>query len=99
MSEERFPPTFDATTSEPFGVPSTLQLCLCPLCMNGPDIFLRVRRNNFVSWIVILKCVFFSLSKLHPGRDYFSLKSDVFWFVHGHWYVFRPFAQCPRAPR
>ena len=96
MSDERSPPTFDPVTSEPTDVPSGLGLCLCPLCMNGSDLFRRARRNNFVSWILILKSVFYSLGKLHPGRVYFSLKLDVFWFVHTHWYIFRGFEQCLR---
>lgn len=63
-----------------------LKLCLCPLCMNGIE--QNEGSNQLISWIYIMRVILYSLTKLHPAIEYFTLKKDVYGFVYSHWHIF-----------
>ncbi|EFA76056.1 histidine kinase [Heterostelium album PN500] len=43
--------------------------------------------SRSVSWVSILRVVFYSLKKLYPEKEYFNLKKDVYGYVAAHWDV------------
>ena len=73
-----------------------LQLCLCPLCING------LQNNDgssqLISWIHIMRVILYSLTKLHPSIEYFTLKKDVYGYVYSHWHIFGKLKQFVDKP-
>ncbi|EGC31158.1 hypothetical protein DICPUDRAFT_82941 [Dictyostelium purpureum] len=41
--------------------------------------------SRSVSWVSILRVVFYSLKNLYPEKEYFNLKKDVYGYVATHW--------------
>ncbi|EKE38237.1 hypothetical protein ENU1_172690 [Entamoeba nuttalli P19] len=88
-------PVFNNTDSTPISKDSQgkpLQLCLCPLCINGIPNY-NDTKTDLISWIYIIRIILFSLTKLYPQTEYFTLKKDIYGFVADHWYTFSTLKQ------
>ncbi|ELP94169.1 hypothetical protein EIN_185760 [Entamoeba invadens IP1] len=74
-----------------------LQLCLCPLCLNGIPPCADTK-TQLVSWIHIIRIILYSLNKLRPNTEYFTLKKDIYGYVAEHWYIFSTLKQFVTSP-
>ncbi|GAM18143.1 hypothetical protein SAMD00019534_013180 [Acytostelium subglobosum LB1] len=59
----------------------------CLLCTKGTPKCLCM---NHPSWTLILRVVFFALAKIHPDKEYFNLKKEVYVYLNDHWEILSP---------
>ncbi|KYR00485.1 histidine kinase A [Tieghemostelium lacteum] len=63
------------------------------LCQNPSQCLICTRSlppclsSRTVSWVSILRVVFYSLKQIYPEKEYFNLKKDVYGYVAAHWYL------------
>ena len=72
-----------------------LELCLCPLCINGIG---HEGNTQMISWIYIMRVILYSLTKLYPSIEYFTLKKDIYGYVNTHWHIFGKLRQFTDKP-
>ena len=93
-------PLFDENDSTPIETSKNyhLKLCFCPLCECGKKAFGKKDSRGIVSWQHICRIILYSLTiKYHP-REYFSLKTDILWFIVDHWFLFSELSQIRTIP-
>ncbi|KAL7715920.1 Uncharacterized protein QTN25_006615 [Entamoeba marina] len=54
--------------------------------------------NKIISWILLCRCILYSLTVLNTPKLYFSLKTDIYWFIVNHWYIFGTLSQFRTSP-
>ncbi|GAM24619.1 hypothetical protein SAMD00019534_077940, partial [Acytostelium subglobosum LB1] len=59
----------------------------CLLCTRGTP---RCLSMNHPSWTLILRVVFYSLSQIHPDKEFFNLKKEVYVYLNDHWDILSP---------
>eukprot|EP01133_Synstelium_polycarpum_P009155 gene9155-10742_t len=70
--------------------PSWTKACMnskCMLCTRGTP---RCLCMNHPSWTLILRVVFYSLAQLHPDKEFFNLKKEVYLYLNDHWEILSP---------
>ena len=67
---------------------------MCALCRRGD-----VPRDRRITWNTILRVVFFSLSSLHPSKEYFNLSTDIYLFISQHAATFSTLKHCLLRPQ
>ncbi|KAL7720975.1 Uncharacterized protein QTN25_002178 [Entamoeba marina] len=100
FSSNRDTPEFDEIDSTPKNIDSNhLNLCFCPFCNKGVSMVNEMSKDNkIISWILLCRCILYSLTVLNTPKLYFSLKTDIYWFIVNHWYIFGTLSQFRTSP-
>ncbi|BFU18225.1 hypothetical protein EHI8A_045510 [Entamoeba histolytica HM-1:IMSS-B] len=64
-------------------VSKNFEECHCLLCQRG---FIKFEKKP--TWNTILKVIFYSLKKMFPMKEYFSLTTDIYHFITNHIKIF-----------
>ena len=83
--EHRKIPRFDKYTNQPILTEEEKQMkCYCTLCLKGSVLIENILKRQIKNkiWISLIQLVFECMKEIQPDIEYFSLKYDIFWFIH-----------------